>query len=120
VKFKTDENLPVEVASLLRESGHDALTVIDQQMAGHPDGDLAAVCRAEQRALVTLDLDFADSRAYPPDQYCGLIVLRPRVQTISMLQHLTKQMVQLLDTQPLVGYLWIVEEQRVRIRSGIT
>ncbi|MBK5963937.1 hypothetical protein CCR95_07515 [Thiocystis minor] len=118
MKFKTDENLPVEVAALLCDSGHDAFTVVDQQMAGHPDCDVAAVCRAEQRALVTLDLDFADPRTYPPDLYCGLIVLRPRVQTISMFQRLTKQLLQLLDKQPLMGHLWIVEEQRVRIRGG--
>lgn len=31
MKFKTDENLPVEVADDLRQTGHDALTVADQQ-----------------------------------------------------------------------------------------
>ncbi|MBK5940009.1 DUF5615 family PIN-like protein [Halochromatium roseum] len=118
MKFKTDENLPLEVAASLREDGHDALTVIDQRMAGSPDADLAAACRTERRALVTLDLDFADPRAYPPDQYCGLIILRPRIQTIQIFLRLTRQMLQLLDQQPLIGHLWIVEEQRVRIRGG--
>jgi len=37
MRFKTDENLPIEVAELLRRHGHDALSVIDQQLAGHPD-----------------------------------------------------------------------------------
>ena len=66
MKFKTDENLPVEVVDLLRQAGHDALSVMDQQLAGHPDGDVAAVCQAEQRALVTLDLDFSDIRPIRP------------------------------------------------------
>lgn len=32
LKFKVDENLPVEAAALLRDAGHDAVTVDDQGM----------------------------------------------------------------------------------------
>jgi predicted nuclease of predicted toxin-antitoxin system len=118
MNFKTDENLPVEVAELLRQLGHDALSVGEQQLAGHPDTDVAAICQSEQRALVTLDLDFADVRAYPPAAYSGLVVLRPRLQTVSAIGRLAEQMVRCLDAEPLAGRLWIVEEQRVRIREG--
>jgi uncharacterized protein DUF5615 len=34
MKFKIDENLPIEAAALLREAGHDALTVHDQNLRG--------------------------------------------------------------------------------------
>lgn len=118
MKFKTDENLPVEVVDLLRQEGHDALSVADQQLAGHPDLDVAAVCRAEERALVTLDLDFSDIRSYPPEDYFGIIVLRPGVQTISSIVRLTTQAITLLGTEPLARRLWIVEEHQVRIRGG--
>jgi predicted nuclease of predicted toxin-antitoxin system len=118
MKFKTDENMPVEVAQILAQHEHDALSVIDQKLAGHPDRELASVCRAEQRAFVTLDLDFADVRVYPPSQYAGLIVLRPRAQNIPAIERLAEQMVQYLVSEPLAGHLWIVEEQRVRIREG--
>jgi len=64
VKFKADENLPVEVAEMLRNLGHDALSVADQQMSGCTDVKLAAVCQAKQRAIITLDLDFSDIRTY--------------------------------------------------------
>ena len=118
MKFKTDENLPVEVVDLLRQAGHDALSVMDQQLAGHPDGDVAAVCQAEQRALVTLDLDFSDIRSYPPEDYEGIIVLRPVLQTISSILRLTTRAVSLVETEPLAGRLWIVDEHQVRIRGG--
>ena len=118
MKFKTDENLPVEVVDLLRQKGHDAESVMDQQLAGHPDGDVAAVCQAEQRALVTLDLDFSDIRSYPPEDYEGIIVLRPVLQTISSILRLTTRAVSLVDTEPLAGNLWIVDEHQVRIRGG--
>ena len=118
MKFKTDENLPVEVADLLRQGGHDATTVVDQQLAGRPDPDVASVCRAEQRALVTLDLDFSDIRSYPPEDYFGIIVLRPVLQTISSIVRLTSGALALLASEPLVGQLWIVDEHQVRIRGG--
>lgn len=117
MKFKTDENLPVEVVELLQREGHDALSVVDQQLAGHPDVDVASVCQAERRALVTLDLDFSDIRSYPPEDYFGIVVLRPGLQTISSILRLATRSISLLDTEPLLGRLWIVSEHRVRIRG---
>ncbi len=34
MKFKIDENLPQEVAAVLRGSGHDAVSVFDQALSG--------------------------------------------------------------------------------------
>jgi len=116
--FKTDENMPLEVAEDLRQAGHDAVTVVDQQLAGQPDVRVAEVCRTEGRAILTLDLDFSDIRAYPPSDYAGVIVLRPSVQTIMNIRRLIRQVIALLQTEPLAGNLWIVDEGQVRIRSG--
>jgi predicted nuclease of predicted toxin-antitoxin system len=115
--FKVDENLPTEAAELLRIAGHDAVTVGDQRMAGQPDTNVALVCQREGRAVVTLDLDFADIRAYPPGDYSGIIVLRlarldkPRVLWI------VQRLLPLLEHEPLVGKLWIVDEASVRVRD---
>lgn len=80
MKFKLDENLPVEAADLLWKAGHDAVTVVEQHLGGSADSDIAAVCQQEGRVLITLDRDFADIRAYPPGSFCGLIVLRLKRQ----------------------------------------
>jgi predicted nuclease of predicted toxin-antitoxin system len=37
MRFKVDENLPVEVAALLTDRGHDAATVRAQGLAGASD-----------------------------------------------------------------------------------
>jgi predicted nuclease of predicted toxin-antitoxin system len=47
MKFKIDENLPIEVAVALREAGHDAMSVVDQGLGGHADAGVADVCRRE-------------------------------------------------------------------------
>jgi predicted nuclease of predicted toxin-antitoxin system len=76
MRFKVDENLPIEMAQKLRSAGYDAMTVLEQRMGGEPDTNLYRVCQAEQRVLVTLDLDFSDIRSYPPVKSAGIIVLR--------------------------------------------
>ncbi len=48
----------------------------DQRLVGTSDRHLSEVCKSEGRIFVTLDLDFADIRTYPPDEHPGIIVLR--------------------------------------------
>ncbi len=117
MKFKVDENLPEEAARLLVEAGHDASTIAAQGMAGDPDPDLASACQREQRALVTLDLGFADIRTYPPDEYPGLIVLRLNRQDKPHVLTVLEQLLPNLAGEPLVNRLWIVDENRLRIRG---
>ena len=76
MRFEVDENLPIEVAEMLRQAGHDATTVLEQHLGGSNDAQSAALCQLESRILVTLDMDFSDIRTYPPIECPGLIVLR--------------------------------------------
>ena len=52
LKFKTDENLPVEVSQFLRDAGYDSMTVDEQNLGGHSNDSLSTHCRAEERALI--------------------------------------------------------------------
>jgi len=118
MRFKVDENLPIEVAGLLRGAGHDAATVNEQGMGGAKDPDLAVLLQRESRALVTLDGGFGDIRSYPPHEYAGLVVLRlPRQDKDFVLQTIRRFLGQ-LPREPLEGCLWIVEANRIRIRSS--
>jgi len=47
MKVKVDENLPREVADLLRDAGHDAITVGAEGLSGGSDGTIAATIRRE-------------------------------------------------------------------------
>ena len=62
MRVKLDENLPIQLKRLFTESGHDAATVVDEGLGGASDTEIAAICIAEQRVLVTQDLDFSDIR----------------------------------------------------------
>jgi predicted nuclease of predicted toxin-antitoxin system len=76
VKFKLDENLSATLAAQFVSAGHEAHSVLEQALGGANDPRLIEVCQREGRALVTLDLDFANIQRYPPARYCGIMVLR--------------------------------------------
>ncbi|MFL5328357.1 MAG: DUF5615 family PIN-like protein [Gemmataceae bacterium] len=78
MKFKVDENLPSEIAEDLRSAGHQADTVFDEGLAGAPDPVVLANVQSEGRVILTLDKGVADVRAYPPQQYAGIVLFRPR------------------------------------------
>lgn len=117
MKFKLDENLPREAAELFEGAGHEASSILGQGMGGAPDPDVALACQREQRALLTLDVDFADIRAHPPEEYHGLVVLRLKRQDKVHVMGVIGRLLTALETEPLAGRLWIVEEERVRIRG---
>ena len=116
MRFKIDENLPTETALTLHDAGHDAVTALQQFPAGTEDEILASACRNEQRILLTCDLDFSDTRTYPPAEYPGIIVMRLRRQSKPRVLAAVANLVPMFSTQPLVGRLWIVGEDSLRIR----
>lgn len=75
-------------------------------------------CVAEDRILITLDLDFSDIRAYPPGSYPGIWVLRPSRQTFRAIEALVSAGLRLSTVERVPGQLWVIDEQRVRIRDG--
>jgi predicted nuclease of predicted toxin-antitoxin system len=117
MKFKIDENMPLEVTELLTKAGHDSTTVPEQNLTGTSDTRLASKCQKEKRILVTLDNDFADIRTYPPDKFPGIIVLRLDRQDKPHVLEVLSQAIHLLPKEPIEKHLWIIEENRIRIRT---
>ena len=117
MRFKVDENLPIEVADLLTAAGHDAATVNHEGVGGAKDPDLAGLVQREQRVLVTLDGGFGDIRSHPPHEYPGLVVLRLPRQDKAFVLQTCQRLVGQLAKEPLAGRLWIVEANRIRVRS---
>lgn len=117
MRFKIDENLPQEVAILLIENGYDAVSVFDQSMSGETDTILFEVCQNEERVLVKLDLDFSNIQAYPPAATSGMIVLRLGRQDKSSVLDVMQRLMPVLKTDTLNHKLWIIEEDRIRIRG---
>jgi predicted nuclease of predicted toxin-antitoxin system len=116
VKFKLDENIGRRGLDLIRASGHDVVTVRDQDLQGAPDEKLFEVCAAEGRALITLDRDFSQVLRFPPEKRAGIAVLEigQRATLQGILGRLT-DLLAVVETRAIAGKLWIVEPGRVRI-----
>lgn len=118
MKFKIDENLPVESAHILRDSGFVADTVADEHLSGSDDDTVVSMSRSENRVLVTLDLDFSNIRAYQPGEHSGIIVLRlKRQDKLTVLGYVRRLATALAHRNP-DGELWIVDGNRIRFRQG--
>ena len=117
MKFKVDENLPQEIVDLLWSSGYEALSVRDQHLSGRPDILIASICQNEQRALITLDTDFLDIRRFPPEQYCGIVVLRLVSQDKEHVVKIFQENLHHFAREPLDKCLWVIEENRLRIKE---
>ena len=102
----------------MRAAGWNCDTVHDEGLAGSDDPKVAATCRAEARVLFTLDLDFADIRAYPPKEYVGIVVFRPAEPSRRQVLDLVARVLPVLAAEWAPHQLWIVEPARVRVRGA--
>ena len=68
--------------------------------------------------LFTLDQDFADIRTFPPADYLGIVVLRPREPHREAVLQLLGLALRVLEQQWTAHRLWIVEANRVRVRGS--
>lgn len=116
MKVKLDENLGRRCVSLLREAGHDTVTVVEQRLAGADDGRVMQACAAEKRCLLTLDLDFSNPLRFPPADASGIAVIRlPAKPSYDDLLAAVQTFIAALSSNDIDGKLWIVEKSRIRI-----
>jgi predicted nuclease of predicted toxin-antitoxin system len=85
------------------------------------DERIAAQALQSNAAILTRDLDFADIRRYPPDQYHGIVVLR--LPDTAIAQEIVGVLERFLKDPGFVaalkGRLAIVDVERVRFRPPV-
>lgn len=112
--IKVDEDLPRDVALLLRRRGHDAATVVEQGMSGWKDSAVWDAIQAEHRFLVTADKGFADTRHHPPGTHSGILLLRPDEDGIRPMVALLEDVLTTHDLADLAGLVTVVNPRGIR------
>jgi predicted nuclease of predicted toxin-antitoxin system len=116
MRFKLDENLPVEVAADLRDAGYEADSVRGEGIAGAPDSVVIERARSEGRILLTLDKGIADLREYPPERHAGIVLFRPSTSGRGAVLAFVRRHLPAVLTLDLAGRLHIVTEGAIRRR----
>jgi len=115
MKFKLDENLPLEIADVFRDSGHEIDTVQSEGLVGAPDTEILDHARVEHR-IFTMDKGIADIRLFPPAAYPGIVLFRPATSGRGEVLRFVQQALPDLLSADLGGHLVIVSPKSIRVR----
>ena len=113
-----DEDLPRSLARLLRTGGLDVEDVRDVGLRGKTDSDVLQYAVANDRALVTADLDFASLLTFPLGSHHGIVVARlPNELPVASVNAAILEAIRALSDADLSGALVMVEPGRIRLRK---
>ena len=117
MKLKLDENLSRHLKAILVRLRHDVTTAAEQNLLSRPDTEVARTAFGEGRMLLTLDLEFADLRKYPPGSHPGVILFRPRSLSPLSVNKFIADFVGSTDLNRLAACVAVVDPVHVRVRS---
>ena len=117
MKLKLDENLSRHLKPVLSALGHDARTAADEGLLSRPDSEIARAARDENRILLTLDVEFADLRKYPPGSHPGVILFWPFSLSPVSVNQFIADFIQHTDLDTLASCVAVVDPVHTRVRS---
>ncbi len=106
----------IRIVQWLRDNGHDAIHLREENLQRLPNGEIFKKALTEQRILLTFDLDFGEILALSGDKQVSVVLFRlHNTLTPHVIDRLTKV---LTDTCSALteGAIVVVEESRHRIR----
>ena len=116
MKIKLDENLPATLVGTLAHLGHETDTVVDEGLKGQPDEVVWPAAQSDGRFLVTQDLDFSDIRKFAPGTHHGLMLVRLRMPSQSLLERRVGEAFEEMEgSDAWVGAFVVVSDRKVRV-----
>jgi len=115
MKIKLDENLPLRLAILLKDLGHDIHTLGDEQLLGRADAEIWEATQRESRFLITQDLDFSDLRRFAPGSHHGILLVRLRSPNRGDLMERVKELFQNENVGEWTGCFVVATERKIRV-----
>lgn len=116
MRFLIDMGLATGVARWLRGRGHDAVHIRAEGLQRLPDPEIFEKAVAEDRIILTVDLDFTEIAALSRGSLTSVVVFRlrnPRAQRVlERLQSILPAVTEALEA----GAVVVVEETRHRVR----
>jgi predicted nuclease of predicted toxin-antitoxin system len=115
MRIKLDENLPLRLASSLKNLNHDVHTADGEGLTGHADREIWQAAQREARFLITQDLDFSDSREFTPGSHHGILLIRLRSPTRRDLIVRVAELFQNENVDDWAGSFVVATERKLRV-----
>lgn len=119
MRFLADMGVAQRIVEWLRAEGHDAIHLHDEGLQRMPNGEIFQKAVAEERIILTFDLDFGEIVALSDGHRASVILFRlHNTRTPHVMERLKKV---LKDSAEALerGAIVIVEESRHRTRPLI-
>ncbi|MBF0415379.1 MAG: DUF5615 family PIN-like protein [Magnetococcales bacterium] len=118
MKIKLDENMPFRLTEWLRTLGHDADSVQEEGLAGASDAMIWERIQGEGRFLITMDLDFSDTRVFRPGQHAGILLIRLSPGSRLSVNNRVRQIFEQMEVESWCGCFVVASETRIRVLSS--
>lgn len=119
LKFIVDADMPYSAVAVFESFGQDAVHVRDVGLRHADDDDIFTYAQAENRIIVSRDLDWSNLLDYPLGAHCGIVVLRvPPTFRAEQINSVPRAFLEDVEMRGLVGSLAIVEPGRYRLRTS--
>ena len=116
MRFRADMGVSMRVVDWLREAGHDVVHLREEGLQRLPNGEIFAKANAEQRVLLTFDLDFGEILAHCAGQIVSVVLFRlHNTRTDHVIDRLAT-VLRHAGSALATGAIVVVEEARHRVR----
>lgn len=109
-------NMPPSFAERLQAEGHDAIHVLHRGLGDLPDREIFEHSAADDRIVVTFDLDFGEIAGAVGEPGPGVILLRLRLARPAYLWDRLRIAIAETSEALRAGAIVLVEDSRIRIR----
>ena len=101
MNFKLDENIPIQLKSIIKNAGHNASSVYEQNLSGKEDKIVFEKCKEENYIFITSDADFESIYSYPPGMHPGIVVIRINTQGAKAVNNAFQNFLEKVDLKKL-------------------
>jgi len=116
MKFLADHCVYGGTVKLLREQGHEVITLKELGRAAIPDSQVLVEAQARDAVLITTDKGFGNILVHPPGSHGGIILLRMRPTNQRRVHEILLEFLRAYDREALRKTLVVIDTHTYRIR----